>query len=108
MQELENKVPSNFERLAHRKGFVRYMSPELRQLAGQLTEGKQDLEVALSGVLKVAPFPMQDHTLDHGMVVLDGYRMSSEQAWRLVLDDSWCAGALLGCMRAMSLGRLSS
>ena len=57
MQELEKKVPSSFERLAHRKGFVRYMSPELRQLAGKLTEGKQDLEVALSGLLKVVPFP---------------------------------------------------
>ena len=46
-------MPSSFERLAHRKGFVRYMSPELRQLAGSLSEAKQDLEVALSGVLKV-------------------------------------------------------
>ena len=54
MQELEKKVPSSFERLAHRKGFVRYMSPELRQLAGSLSEAKQDLEVALSGVLKAS------------------------------------------------------
>ena len=53
MQELEKKVPSSFERLAHRKGFVRYMSPPLRVLAAALAEAKQDLELALSGVLKV-------------------------------------------------------
>ena len=53
LQALERKVPANFERLAHRKGFVRYMSAELRSLVTSLVEAKAALEVALSGVLKV-------------------------------------------------------
>ena len=53
LQALEKKVPGSFERLAHRKGFVRYMSGELRRLSAGLADAKQALELALSGVLKV-------------------------------------------------------
>ena len=53
LQALEKKVPGSFERLAHRKGFVRYMSGELRRLSTGLGEARQALELALSGVLKV-------------------------------------------------------
>lgn len=54
MQELEKRVPGNWERLAQRKGFSRYMSPALRQLVTERNELLQTREVALSNVLKVS------------------------------------------------------
>ena len=47
------KVPGDWERLAQRKGFSRYMSPPLRALVTQRCGLLQDRELALSGVLKV-------------------------------------------------------
>ena len=51
-QALERKVPDSFERLAHRKGFVRYMSGELRRLSAGLADARAARELTLSGVLK--------------------------------------------------------
>ncbi|KAK9807187.1 hypothetical protein WJX73_005617 [Symbiochloris irregularis] len=50
--ELEKAVPGNWERLAQRKGFSRYMSPALRKLVKERNELLQTRELALSSVLK--------------------------------------------------------
>lgn len=56
-QDAEKKVPAEWERLAQRRGFSRYMSPALRKLTTRRASLLQDRELALSGVLKVSPPP---------------------------------------------------
>eukprot|EP00884_Botryococcus_braunii_P001653 jgi/Botrbrau1/11489/Bobra.0360s0015.2 len=51
-EEAKSKVPSNFEVLGQRKGFLRYMSSELRQLVEAREEAVTQREVALQGLLK--------------------------------------------------------
>lgn len=46
-------MPGDWERLAQRKGFSRYMSPALRALVTKRAGLLQDRELALSGILKV-------------------------------------------------------
>ena len=53
MQSLQKKVPHSFELMGQRKGFVRYMSPDLRVLVKQHAEALEDRETALAGILQV-------------------------------------------------------
>ena len=58
MQSLQKKVPQSFELMGQRKGFVRYMTPDLRALVKQHAEALEDRETALTGILQVPPaFP---------------------------------------------------
>lgn len=53
VQDAKSKVPSSFEVLGQRKGFLRFMSPELRELVETREEAVLQRETALQGILKV-------------------------------------------------------
>lgn len=53
MQSLQNKVPHHFEVMNQRKGFVRYMSPDLRTLVKQHADALENRETALTAILQV-------------------------------------------------------
>ena len=53
LQALQKAVPEEFELMGQRKGFVRYYSPELRDLVKQHAEALEMRELALSGILQV-------------------------------------------------------
>lgn len=53
MQSLQNKVPHHFEVMNQRKGFVRYMSPDLRDLVKQHADALENRETALTAILQV-------------------------------------------------------
>ena len=56
MQSLQKKVPQHFELMNQRKGFVRYMSPDLRALVKQHADALDNKEAALSAILQVTLF----------------------------------------------------
>ena len=53
MQSLQSKVPTHFEVMSQRKGFVRYMSPDLRTLVKQNADALENRETALTAILQV-------------------------------------------------------
>ncbi len=54
MQSLQRKVPQHFELMGQRKGFVRYMSPDLRALVKQHADALERKETALTAILQVS------------------------------------------------------
>lgn len=48
------QVPQNFDLVAQRKGFKRYVSPRMRELISELEEAKEQKEKALTGILQVS------------------------------------------------------
>ena len=46
-------MPRNFDLVSQRKGFKRYLCPELRGLVAQLDDAKERREDALRGILQV-------------------------------------------------------
>lgn len=54
MQSLQKKVPHHFEVMNQRKGFVRYMSPDLRTLVKQHADALENKESALTAILQVS------------------------------------------------------
>lgn len=55
MQSLQKKVPQHFELMNQRKGFVRYMSPDLRAVVKQHADAVENKEAALTAILQVNP-----------------------------------------------------
>lgn len=53
MQSLQKKVPQHFELMNQRKGFVRYMSPDLRAVVTQHADALENKEAALTAILQV-------------------------------------------------------
>lgn len=53
LQAFEERVPPSFELLTQRKGFKRYMTPELQELVKQHAQALDAKEVAMSGILQV-------------------------------------------------------
>lgn len=70
MQSLQKKVPHHFEVMNQRKGFVRYMSPDLRTLVKQHADALEDRETALTSILQVTLYlyvcPCMGRRLRHG------------------------------------------
>ena len=58
VQELAKKVPRDFELVSQKKGFKRFMSPQLRSLLRQRADALEAKEVAMANILKVNQSPL--------------------------------------------------
>lgn len=54
MQEAVKKVPREFELVSQKKGFKRYMSPQLRELLKERAEALEAKEAAMANILQVS------------------------------------------------------
>ena len=52
-QEMAKKVPREFELVSQKKGFKRFMSPQLRSLLRQRADALEAKEVAMANILQV-------------------------------------------------------
>lgn len=53
VQGSTSRIPGDFQQLGQRKGFLRYMSEDLRELVTRRTDAIAERDIALAGILKV-------------------------------------------------------
>ena len=58
LQELAKKVPRDFELVSQKKGFKRFMSPQLRGLLKQRADALEAKEAAMANILQVQHYPI--------------------------------------------------
>ena len=65
---MAKEVPDDFELLAQRKGFKRYMSPELREAVTARQAAVEAREARLSGTLQACVPPSSCHSSSQYML----------------------------------------